>query len=298
MSAAPPRSWARDGADWPNRAYSRFVTAGGLTWHVQVMGQGPAIFLAHGTGAATHSWRGLAPALATHFMVVSADLPGHGFTGVPAWHGLSLPGMARDLQKLFLALDVSPVLVVGHSAGAAILARMCLDGLIKPAGLVSLNGAFIPFAGPAGQIFAPLARLLVGLPMLPRLFAWRAKDSRVVDRLLDGTGSKIDAEGAEFYARVIRNPDHAAAALRMMAHWDLEPLMRDMPRFSPKLLLVVGGKDRLIPPSDATKLRALVPGAEIFVLPEAGHLAHEEEPAETAARIVGFAETLGVLALP
>ena len=298
MSAAPPRSWARDGADWPNRDYSRFVTAGGLTWHVQVMGQGPAIFLAHGTGAATHSWRGLAPALAAHFTVVSADLPGHGFTGVPAWHGLSLPGMARDLQKLFLALDVSPVLVVGHSAGAAILARMCLDGLIKPAGLVSLNGAFIPFAGPAGQIFAPLARLLVGLPMLPRLFAWRAKDSRVVDRLLDGTGSKIDAEGAEFYARVIRNPDHAAAALRMMAHWDLEPLMRDMPRLVPKLLLVVGGKDRLIPPSDATKLQALVPGAEIFVLPEAGHLAHEEKPAETAAKIVGFAETLGVLALP
>jgi magnesium chelatase accessory protein len=32
--------WDIDGRDWPNRALSRFVRAGGLRWHVQVMGQG------------------------------------------------------------------------------------------------------------------------------------------------------------------------------------------------------------------------------------------------------------------
>jgi magnesium chelatase accessory protein len=26
--------WERDGRDWPNRAFSRFVGAGGLRWHV------------------------------------------------------------------------------------------------------------------------------------------------------------------------------------------------------------------------------------------------------------------------
>ncbi|MGA8688631.1 MAG: alpha/beta hydrolase, partial [Methyloceanibacter sp.] len=30
----------RDGQDWPNRGASRFVEAAGLSWHVQVMGQG------------------------------------------------------------------------------------------------------------------------------------------------------------------------------------------------------------------------------------------------------------------
>ena len=43
--------WERDGTDWPNRAYSRFVNAGGLYWHVQVMGDGPVLLLIHGTGA-------------------------------------------------------------------------------------------------------------------------------------------------------------------------------------------------------------------------------------------------------
>ena len=296
MSALPPRAWLRDGTGWPNRSDSRFVEAGGLVWHVQTMGAGPVIFLAHGTGAATHSWRDLAPALAAHFTVVSADLPGHGFTQVPPWHTLTLPGMARDLQTLFVVLDVSPRLVVGHSAGAAILARMCLDGAIAPAGLVSLNGAFVPFAGPGGSLFAPLARLLVGLPGLPQLFVWRARDQKVIDRLLSGTGSRLDAAGVGFYTRLIRNADHAAAALRMMASWDLVPLLRDLPGLAPALLLVVGDADRLIPPSDAEKLRRLVPGAATVSLPGLGHLAHEEKPQATADIIVDFARRLGVLA--
>ena len=47
--------WEVDGRDWPNRDSSRFVTAGGLRWHVQVAGTGPVVLLVHGTGAATHS---------------------------------------------------------------------------------------------------------------------------------------------------------------------------------------------------------------------------------------------------
>ncbi len=294
---APPRLWARDGADWPNRAASRFVRAGALTWHIQIMGQGPALFMAHGTGAATHSWRDLAPALARHFTVYAPDLPGHGFTSVPAWHGLSLPCMARDLKHLLDALGVAPVLVVGHSAGAPILARMCLDGMIGPAGLVSLNGAFMPLQGPAGQFFAPLARFLVGLPVLPQLFAWRARtDPTVVEKLLAGTGSAPDGAGVEFYRRVVRNPDHAAAALRMMASWDLAPVVHDLPALIPELLLIVGENDRTIPPADAARVRALAHGPEIVTMAGLGHLAHEEQPEETARVIAAFATRLGILA--
>jgi len=266
-----------------------------VTFHVQTYGQGPVVFLVHGTGAATHSWRDLGPLLAAHFTVVSADLPGHGFTTVPYWHDLSLPGMARDLGKLVQVLGIKPVLVVGHSAGAAILARMSLDGMIAPAGLVSLNGAFMPFGGPAGQIFAPLARLLVGLPLLPALFSWRANDLAVVNKLLTGTGSTLDAGGVALYATVMRNADHTGSALRMMASWDLAPVLRDLPRLKPKLLLVVGEADKAIPPSDAARLHALVADSEVATLKRAGHLAHEEKPGETAALILAFARRIGAL---
>ena len=109
----------RDGADWPNRDASRFVEVGGLRWHVQLMGAGPTLLLVHGAGAATHSWRALMPLLARRFRVIAPDLPGHGFSDPLKARELSLPGMARALGALLRAMDVSPRVVVGHSAGAA-----------------------------------------------------------------------------------------------------------------------------------------------------------------------------------
>jgi len=294
MADAP--HWEREGRDWPNRACSRFVSAGGLRWHVQTMGRGPALLLLHGTGAATHSWRDLAPWLAQDFTVVAPDLPGHGFTGMPPASGLSLPGMASALAALLRVMNVTPRLAAGHSAGAAILARMCLDGTIAPAGLVSLNGAFLPFAGPPAQIFSPLAKLLARLPVVPQLFAWRATDRRVVERLLRGTGSSIGPQGTELYARLIRRPSHAAAALGMMANWDLRSMQRELPRLKPPLLLIVGTNDHTIRPVEAKRVRLLVPGATLAELPGLGHLAHEERPREVAALIMRFAESRGVLA--
>ncbi len=285
---------ARPHEDWPNQAASRFVALGGLTWHVQVAGSGPVLLLVHGTGAATHSWRDMLGRLAERFTVVAPDLPGHGLTRVPGGHALSLPAMARDLGALLGRLGLQPALAVGHSAGAAILARMCLDGIIAPAGLVSLNGAFLPLAGPAGQVFAPLARVLVGLPILPQLFAWRAGNPRVVERLLAGTGSRLDPKGVALYQRLVRNPAHAAAALRMMASWDLAPLVRDLPKLAPPLLLVAGDGDLAIPPADAARVAAVVPGARMVRWPGLGHLAHEEDPGLALRCIEDFATSLGI----
>ena len=288
-------AWERDGRDWPNRAASQFVRAAGFTWHVQIMGSGPVLLLAHGTGAATHSWRGLLPLLARHFTVVAPDLPGHGFTETPRPGGLSLPGMAASLSALLTVLELSPALCAGHSAGAAILARMCLDGLIAPAALISLNGALLPLFGLTGQVFSGVAKLLAGVPMLQTMFARSAGDPVTVRRLLAGTGSVIDAEGVALYARTAANRAHAEAALMMMAQWDLQPLLRDLPKLIPKLYLVAGSNDRTVSPTEAVRVRNIVRGARIITQPGLGHLAHEERPAETATLIVQIAQETGVL---
>ncbi len=57
-------------------------------------------------------------------------------------------------------LDVGLRSRSGHSAGAAILARLCLDGGLAPRLLVGLNAALKPFPGMAGFIFPAMARAL------------------------------------------------------------------------------------------------------------------------------------------
>jgi magnesium chelatase accessory protein len=252
-------SWDREGRDWPNREASRFVNAAGLRWHVQVAGQGPDLLLVHGTAAATHSWRDILPILATRFRVIAPDLPGHGFTDRPPPQRLSLPGMASSLAALLQVLGARPVLAAGHSAGAAMLLRLALDGRIAPEVVVSLNGALLPLGEKHAAFFTKAARMLVGLPFVPSLFAWRASDRAVAERLLQDTGSRIDARGVDLYARLIRHPSHVAAALGMMANWDLVPLLHDLPRLKPRLVLVVGAADRTIPPAQAERVRARLP---------------------------------------
>lgn len=274
--------WSRDGRDWPNRQASRFVEAGGLRWHVQVMGQGPVMLLAHGTAASTHSWRALMPLLARHFTVVAPDLPGHGFTSMPPPNGLSLPGMAESVGALVRALGMAPAHAAGHSAGAAVLARMALDNRIAPEGLIGLNAALLPIGREHHEFFTRAAKVLAGLPFVPTVFAWGASNRSVAERLLRDTGSAIEPRGVELYARLFRHSGHLRAALGMMANWDLKPLLRDLPRLRPPLTLLVGSRDRTIPPADAQRVKEVLRSARIAALPGLGHLAHEERPEQVA----------------
>lgn len=283
--------WDRDGAEWPNRDSSGFVEAAGLRWHVQRMGKGPLLLLIHGTGAATHSWRGLLPLLAQHFSVIAPDLPGHGFTQSPPPDRLSLPGMATDIGALLRKLEARPEIAVGHSAGAAIAARMCLAGRMTPRLIVALNGAFMPFGGVANHLFSPLAKLMVLSPLVPRLFAWQASHAGAVERLIGNTGSTIDPAGIALYRKLVRNPAHVAAALRMMANWKLEPLLHDLPRLTTALVMVAAANDRSISPEVAQQVREILPNATIERLAGLGHLAHEEQPQLIAYLIERYART-------
>jgi magnesium chelatase accessory protein len=277
--------WKRDGADWPNRQSSRFVEAGGLTWHVQVMGRGPPLLLVHGTGASTHSFRDLAPVLAERFTVVAPDLPGHAFTSPLPRGRLNFDGMAAALGELVQALGLHPQVAVGHSAGAALLARLAVDGVIAPRLLVALNGAILPLPGVAGLVFAPMARALAVNGLAARLFAWRAADRRAVERLVGSTGSAIDARGVELYARLVRNPAHVTGVLGMMANWDLRLLREALPRMPGRLVLVVGSEDGTVSPRKAERVREIRPDARILSLEGLGHLAHEERPDDVARLI-------------
>lgn len=280
--------WAVEGRDWPNRNASRFVEAGGLLWHVQIMGAGPVLVLLHGTGAATHSWRKLAPFLAERFTVIAPDLPGHGFTATPNDRSeFALPVIARSVRSLLLELQATPRVLVGHSAGAAIAVRMALDGVEAPAGIVGINAALLPFPGPMGPLAPLVARMLFYNPFSLGLFAYRASRPGAVAALMRSTGSSLDPAGVELYERLFRNPGHLEATIALMAHWDLSALRAALPDLRAPLTLIVGDNDRAVPPATAHAVQRLVKQAKIVTANGLGHLAHEEQPEAIAELILG-----------
>ena len=77
-----------------------------------------------------------------------------------------------------------------------------------------------------------------------------------------------------------------AAAQRGMA---LRPDARDiLARFGGPVLVVVGSDDALTPPAKARAMADLVPGAELLEIPDAGHLASLEKPAQFNAALARF----------
>ncbi len=305
--------WDRDGRDWPYREASQFVEAGGLRWHVQRFAReapartgaaaasavtaatttpktvAPLALLLHGTGASAHSWYPMLPWLRPHFDLLLVDLPGHAFTGMASAWQASLPGMALAVKALLDVLALQPTVLIGHSAGAALGARMCLDGHLAPQCLVSINGAFMPLGGLAGVLFPPAAKLMAALPFAPGYVARRAADPRAIARLVSDTGSVLDAQAMALYGRIVSNPGHVEGALAMMANWDVQPLLRDLHRLQTPVSLIVAVNDRAVPPAQAQRLLSMLPAhalTTITRLSGAGHIVHEERPEAIAALCV------------
>lgn len=293
--------WEVDGQDWPNREMSRFVRAGMLDWHVQVAGpagrDAPVLLLIHGTGAATHSWRDILPLLAQTYTVIAPDMPGHGFTRGRIPGGQSLPGMAKALGELLAKLGhAPPSVIVGHSAGAAIGIRLALDEGLDSA-IIGLTPALLPFPGLAARLFPAMARALFVNPFTAMIMAQIASSQNEVERFLKkSTGSRIDARGVALYHRLFRTSDHCAGAVGMMANWDLESLAADLPRVTGRVLLVHGQADSAIPRDSVERAAKLIPGAVLKVLPDLGHLAHEEDPGLLTAMILEFAAQTSAVA--
>ena len=292
MSA--PR-WTIEGRDWPHREHSRFVEAGGLNWHVQVMGSGPVALLLHGTGAATHSWRDLMAPLAERLTVVAIDLPGHGFTGTLRRAGP--PEVAQAIAALMIALDLTPDLIVGHSVGAAIALTMADKGLARPRAIVSLGGALLPFPGMAGVLFPIMARGLFANPLTASLaaIALAKAPGGSAAFMRRATGSVIDARGAALYARLLASSGHVGGGLALMANWQLEPLERALPGIDVPVLLIHGDRDATIPIKVSRTVATRLPNARIHAMPGLGHLAHEEQPAAVTRLILDFAVEYGIL---
>ncbi|MEL7301373.1 MAG: alpha/beta fold hydrolase BchO [Pseudomonadota bacterium] len=277
--------WERYKAVWPHAAHSSFIPAGnaGGRWHVQIMGDGPDLLFLHGAGGATQSWRGLLPLLAADHRCIAVDLPGQGFSRPKLAGRYGIDPMARDIAALAEREGWSPVALIGHSAGGALALRLAETGLCDR--VIGVNAALGKFEGVAGWAF-PLAAQLMSLnPFTAMMVSSAAANAGSIGRFLDATGSTLDDEGRALYQALVSDPRHVDGTLRMMAAWNLTPLIARFPRNAAKVILLVGTGDTTVPPGVSRKAAARLQNARIIELDGLGHLAHEEDPALVARHV-------------
>ena len=279
-------------SDWPLREHSEFVHCAGILWHIQRIGSGPVILLLHGTGSSTHSMAGLAEHLSHQFTCLLVDLPGQGFTPPIEEREHLLTAMAGAISTLCKQLKLHPDYVIGHSAGAAVGIRMCLDGHIDPRGLLSINGALLPFGAFIEPIMLKAARALSRSPRVAQFLAQRGTGESDVRRALRDTGATISEPMIQRYTTLISQPEHIEGTLRMMGGWELGQLAKDLPHLTTPIHLVGCAKDHIVPAIRAHKATRELPNATAVTLDDAGHLIHEADPGRITGEFFRFLERL------
>ena len=271
-------AWHAVAEFWPRAETSRFVRVGNIDFHVQVSGAGDDVLLLHGAGASAHSFSGVAARLSERCRVITPDLPGQGFTTLLPVEAVGLAPFADYLRELMSALQATPRWIIGHSAGAALGAQYALDTDTLPKGMLCINAAFNPFGSIAAPIFSKTAKWFARSQWLPKALASPALRWRATSSMLADTGSKVDPLMTRCYDTLLGDPEHIAGTLRMMAGWDLPPLLRRMSLLQMPVWLTAAEGDRTIPPERSTSVAQNLPLARTIRIPDLGHLAHEEDP--------------------
>lgn len=266
----------------------------GLRWRVRRGGAGPTVLLLHGTGATGASWDALVARLAPAFHLIAPDLPGHGGTGLPPAERMTLPGVAGAVAGLLRRLGAEPAILAGHSAGAAIAARLALDGLARPKLLVGINPALSAFDRATPGLLTPLVDRVATSAFTARFLSRLAAQPGYIERVLRASGTRLDARSVEAYRGAASDARHVLGTMTMMARWDLRPLLAELPRLDVPLLLLFGEADRWIDRRAVEAACRGVLGLRTAVVAATGHISHEERPGAVARELLAAAREAGL----
>jgi len=93
--------------------------------HYLERGRGEPVMLLHGLGSSGADWALQAPPLEQHFRLIIPDLPGSGYSTLPA--RCSIAGFAQALWALLAQLELRRINLVGFSLGGAVALEMALQ---------------------------------------------------------------------------------------------------------------------------------------------------------------------------
>lgn len=110
-------------SEWINTSLGRIFA--------RVGGSGPPLLLLHGFSETHVMWHRVAPELADRFTLIIADLPGYGWSDMPASDALHMPyskrAMAKAMVEAMERLGHVHFALAGHDRGGRVSYRLALD---------------------------------------------------------------------------------------------------------------------------------------------------------------------------
>ena len=126
----------------------RYWDAAGVRTRTMEAGQGPVLFLLHGTGGHVEAFAKNMIPLAEHFRVVAVDMIGHGLTAKPDIEYV-LPDYTQHLRDLMDAMGIAKAHWLGESLGGWVATWLALESPERVNRLINCTGGV--FRWPEGE---------------------------------------------------------------------------------------------------------------------------------------------------
>lgn len=268
---------------------STFIDLDGQLVHLRDEGprDDPApVVLLHGTASSLHTWDGWTKALRGTRRVIRFDLPAFGLTGPNASGDYRGDTYARFVLALLDRLQVERFVIAGSSLGGEVAWRTAVLAPQRVAALILVDAAGPDFRSDS----VPAGFVIARVPVLSRAFEYVLPRALVAASLHNvyGDPARITPELVDrYYELALREGNRRALGQRLQQVQRGADAGRIATIRVPTLILW-GGRDRLVPPAVAKAFEAAIPGSEVVMLDDLGHVPHEEDPARTVAAVQAF----------
>ncbi len=274
---------------------SQFIQINGLTVHVKTMGQGKPVFvLLHGFGASLFSWHAVMEPFSHYGMVIAYDRPAFGLTERPmTWVGENPYSSQSNVDLLLGLLDhfnVKNAILVGNSAGGTVSMQFTLQHPDRVQALILVDPAVYENGGGPSWL-----RPFYNTPQMNHLgpLIVRSIENKGIDliKMAWYDPSKITQETLDGYTKPLRSDNWDRALWYFTASSQPSDLPEHLTEFSVPVLVITGESDKIVPTEDSIRLASEIPHATLIVIPQAGHVPQEEQPALFIQAVDEFLKT-------
>ena len=258
-----------------------------LGLRVNDTGDGPPLLVLHGFTGSSETWAPLVPTFRSAHRLIAIDLPGHGLSSAPADPlRYSLTALANDLARVLDAISVERAAIMGYSMGGRAALRFALAFPDRLAALV-------------------LESTSPGIADADVRHERIAADAALANRIeKDGTEAFVDeweklplwesqrnlpdaAREMLRKQRLSNRPIGLANSLRGAGAGTDTPVHDQLGQIRSPTLVVAGALDRRYV-EIAGVLATSIPKGRAFIVPDAGHAVHFEQPGMFAEATVSF----------
>ncbi len=274
--------------------------------------QKPALLMIHGYGAMLEHWRRTFAGLKGRYRLYAIDLLGFGGSDKPDGQRVrySAALWAKQIYDFIKFKGETNIVVAGHSLGGMVALELARTYPELLAGLILVDSAGLPDQGQAEtearRNGAPASRSrinfgeviynMVKTPVVGETMAavLTLPNQWAIRRFLEGNyynKSKVTPQLVEQFLEPLRQAGTAGSYLAITRSFSDFQLALKPGDIKGPVKFIWGQYDRSMPPDNMLpRWKTLIPQAETYVVPDAGHCCMDERPDLVNPQIIQFME--------